>query len=79
MKFGYAWTFENKLRGETPAQPEKQTSVLPRPPACPRNSNWAASPQRARFRLLGVSGYWFQNLERQESTRSWPAGHSLGK
>ncbi len=35
MKFGYAWTFVNKLRGGTPAPPpEKRTPALPRLPAC---------------------------------------------
>src|SRR5208282_2075860 len=31
MKFGYAWTFVNKPRGETPAPPpEKRAPALPR-------------------------------------------------
>ena len=35
MRFGHAWTFVNKPRGETPAPPpEKPPPVLPRPPAC---------------------------------------------
>ena len=35
MKFDYAWTFVNKLRGGTPAPPpEKRTPALPRLPAC---------------------------------------------
>ena len=35
MKFGFAWTFVNKLRGGTPAPPpEKRTPALPRLPAC---------------------------------------------
>ena len=57
MKFGYAWTF-----GETPA-PEKRTPALPRPPACLRNSNWAASPRRACFCLLGGFRIRFGHLE----------------
>ena len=52
MKFGYAWT-----SGEAPAPPEKRTPALPRPPACLQNSNWAASPQRACFCLLGASEF----------------------
>jgi hypothetical protein len=33
MKFGYAWTFVNQLRGGTPAPPpEKRTSAFPRLP-----------------------------------------------
>jgi hypothetical protein len=35
MKFGYACTFADKRRGETPAPPfKKRTPVLPRLPAC---------------------------------------------
>ena len=52
MKFGYAGT-----SGEAPAPPEKRSPALPRPPACLRNSNWAASPQRACFCLLGASEF----------------------
>ncbi len=58
MKFGYAWTF-----GEAPA-PEKRTPSLPRLPAGLRNSNWAASPRRACFRLLGGFRIRFGYLER---------------
>ncbi len=62
MKSGYAWTF-----GEAPA-PEKRTPSLPRPPAGPRNSNWAASPRRACFRLLGGFRIRFGYLERPQAT-----------
>ncbi len=35
MKFSFAWTFVNKLRGGTPAPPpEKRTPAFPRLPAC---------------------------------------------
>ena len=35
MKFGFAWTFVNKLRGGTPAPPpEKRTPAFPRLPSC---------------------------------------------
>ena len=61
MKFGYAWTF-----GEARA-PEKRTPSLPRPPAGPRNSNWAASPRRACFRLLGGFRIRFGYLERPQA------------
>src|SRR5208337_414758 len=63
MKFGYAWTF-----GEAPA-PEKRTPSLPRPPAGLRNSNWAASPRRACFRLLGRFRIRFGYLERPPAHR----------
>ncbi len=59
MKFGYAWTF-----GE---EPEKRTPSLPRPPAGLRNSNWAASPRRACFRLLGGFRIRFGYLERPQA------------
>ena len=61
MKFGYAWTF-----GEAPA-PEKRTPSLPRPPAGLRNSNWAASPRRACFRVLGGFRIRFGYLERPQA------------
>ena len=64
MKFGYAWT-----SGEAPAL-EKRTASLPRPPAGPRNSNWAASPRRACFRLLGASA--------PKQSPSWKRGADSG-
>ena len=86
MKFGYAWTF-----GEAPA-PEKRTPSLPRPPAGLRNSNWAASPRRACFRVLGGFRIRFGYLERAQATQrelpfpaaaggssGIPAGSSTGR
>ena len=64
MKFGYAWTF-----GEAPA-PEKRTPSLPRLPAGLRNSNWAASPRRACFRVLGGFRIRFGYLERRLATEA---------
>ena len=57
MKFGYAWTF-----GEAP---EIRTPSLPRPPAGLRNSNRAASLQRAYFCVLEGFRIRFRYLERR--------------
>ncbi len=39
-------------------------------PACLRAPDWPASPQRARFRLLGAFRIWFGYLERRVAARN---------
>jgi hypothetical protein len=72
MKFGYAWTFVNKPRGERPAPPEKRTPALPRPPACRLDRGIRIGPPRSGEACAGQLGgarIWFGYLERRVSTR----------
>ena len=79
MKFGYAWTFVNKPRGETPAPPpEKRAPALPRRRLARGIRIAPPHAQPACFRLLEASKIRWDILKAafdpNERNRSRPAG-----
>ena len=61
---------QQTARRDASAAAGKTSPGVTAPPACPRNSNWAASGQLACFRLLEGFKIWFGYLERRVATHT---------